>query len=379
MISGAAEDFVVIVGVLLHSPIPFWRATYGPYDFFGALAYDHLLAYASFIRRGAMNDREDATAQCCVECGKVEGGEDVSLKACKACKAVKYCGAACQKKHWPTHKIECKLRSAELRDEALFNDPPPKEDCPICFLPMPIKLVCCVSLPPATISSVPIYDFVGENKELANEQMEEYFTCCGKNICGGCIHSFRKSGNDGKCPFCNADRYKTDKEHVEEIMRRVEANDAASIYLLADSYRHGLNGLQQDHAKAIELYVRAADLGYSTAHNNLGGSYHEGGNLKKAKFHFEAAAMAGDEVARSNLGLIEAQSESGNIERAVKHWTIAASAGNYKAMYHLRKNFEGGFVSRVSIDSTLTAYNSSCAEMRSEARDAYIRTIFERI
>ena len=27
---------------------------------------------------------------------------------------------------------------------------------------------------------------------------------------------------------------------------------------------------------------------------------------------------------------------------------------------------------RESIDSTLTAYNNSCAEMRSEARDAYI-------
>ena len=37
-----------------------------------------------------------------------------------------------------------------LRDEALFKDPPVKEDCPICFLPMPKNLICCVSLPPAT-------------------------------------------------------------------------------------------------------------------------------------------------------------------------------------------------------------------------------------
>jgi TPR repeat protein len=32
-----------------------------------------------------------------------------------------------------------------------------------------------------------------------------------------------------------------------------------------------------------------------------------GGNLKKAKFHYEAAAMLGCEVARYNLGVMEAQ------------------------------------------------------------------------
>ena len=65
------------------------------------------------------------------------------------------------------------------------------------------------------------------------------------------------------------------------------------------------------------------------------------------------------------------------MERAVKHWNIAASAGNYKAMNTLIKFFEIGDVSRDVIDSTLTAYNSSCAEFRSEARDACIRAMLE--
>jgi TPR repeat protein len=323
-----------------------------------------------------MNNHEDATANCCAECGKVEG-DDVSLKTCKACKAVKYCGAACQKKHWSTHKIECKLRVAELRDEALFKDPPAKEDCPICFLPMPMKFISCVSLPPATIASVPIYDYAEANEELAKMGTEIYYPCCGKTICKGCAYSSYMSVND-KCPFCNSDRdSKTIEEQVEEIRRRVEANDAASIYVLANSYRHGFNGLQQDHAKAMELCARAADLGYSTAHNNLAAVYHEGGYLEKAKFHYEAAAMAGCEASRYNIGLIKAQ--SGNIEQAVKHWKIAASAGHYKAMFQLNICFEKGLVSRESIDSTLVAYNNSCAEMRSEDRDAYIRTIIETV
>jgi hypothetical protein len=57
----------------------------------------------------------------------------------------------------------------------------------------------------------------------------------------------------------------------------------------------------------------------------------------------------------------------------VKHWTIAASAGHYIAMHELRELFDQGVVSRESIESTLAAYNSSCAEMRSEARDAAIQ------
>ena len=72
------------------------------------------------------------------------------------------------------------------------------------------------------------------------------------------------------------------------------------------------------------------------------------------------------------------EGSSGNVERAIKHWKIAASAGHFHSMDHLRTEFEAGHVSRDAIDSTLTAYNSSCKEMRSEARDAFIRIMAER-
>jgi tetratricopeptide (TPR) repeat protein len=310
----------------------------------------------------------------------MEGG--VSLKICKPCMGVKYCNAICQRKHWPTHKKDCKRRVAELRDEALFKDPPPKEDCPICFLPMPNKLICCASLPPATLSSVPIYDFAVANEELANKQMETYCPCCGKSICRGCVHSFHMSEND-KCPFCNYDHLKSSQEEKdEEIMKRVEANDPNAICVLAYQYDKGLGAFQQNRAKAMELYTRAAALDNRMGNCNLGNIYEEGGDLKKAKLHYEVAAMAGHEQARNNLGVLEAQ--SGNMERAFKHWTIAASAGHYKAMHflsacsalHVTDPEKLQYV-RESIDSTLEAYNDSCTEMRSEARDACIRDILE--
>ena len=150
-------------------------------------------------------------------------------------------------------------------------------------------------------------------------------------------------------------------------MRRVKANDAASIYMLASSYYQGLHGLQRDEERAIELFTKSAELGYSKAHYNLGLLYHEWGNMKKAKFHLEAAAMAGNEGARYYLGNLEAK--SGNMERAMKHWTIAASAGDYFAMHNLLIALKKRDVSRESIDSTLIAYNNACAEMRSDAKD----------
>jgi TPR repeat protein len=308
----------------------------------------------------------------CADCGKEEVVGIVSLKACKSCMLVKYCNADCQKKHWAKHKKVCKRRAAEIRDEALFKDPPPKEDCPICFLPMPGKLICCISLPPATITSVSIADYVEANDGVANMVTEVYYECCGKSICKGCIYSFAKSGNLGKCPFCNSDRAdKTDEERVEELMRRVEANDAGAIFMLGNHYYHGIVGLQQDQERAMELWKQAAEFGSSKAHYELGDEYRQGGDVKKAKFHYETAAMAGHEEARCILGIMEGK--SGNIERAVKHFRIAASAGSHLAMDNLLEIFKQGLLPRDFIESTLTSYNNSCAEMRSESRDTAIR------
>jgi hypothetical protein len=339
------------VGVRIQS----WRAT--------------IVTHPKKTQLAMVQSLNDASVHCCAECGKEEGG--ASLKACKACMLVRYCNADCQRNHWPKHKKECKRRAAEIRDEALFKDPPPKEDCPICFLPMPEKMIACISLPPATITSVPITDFADANEELAKMETEVFYPCCGKCICRGCVNSFRKSGNIGKCPFCNADQMgKTDEEDFEELMMRVDANDAGALSILANHYHKGEGGLVQDPTKAMELWTQAAELGSIEAHSHLGTEYENGGDLKKAKFHYGAAAMAGHEVARYNLGCIEYH--SGNMERAVKHCTIAASAGYHKAMSALLGAFEQGFVCRETIDSTLTAYNNSCAEMRSEARDAAI-------
>ena len=61
---------------------------------------------------------------------------------------------------------------------------------------------------------------------------------------------------------------------IEEIMKRVEANDTGSMCLLAYLYFKGAMGEQQDRKKAMELYAKATDLGYSKAHILLGDIYY---------------------------------------------------------------------------------------------------------
>ena len=43
------------------------------------------------------------------------------MNTCNKCKMVKYCNAACKKKHRTKHKKKCERRVAELHDEQLYS------------------------------------------------------------------------------------------------------------------------------------------------------------------------------------------------------------------------------------------------------------------
>ena len=71
------------------------------------------------------------------------------------------------------------------------------------------------------------------------------------------------------------------------------------------------------------------------------------------------------------------EAQSGNMEQAFKYWTTAASAGSHQAIHTLLVLFNNSLLSRDTIDSCLTAYNNSYAEMRSEARENFIRAFIK--
>ena len=134
-----------------------------------------------------MSDEDISTF--CANCGKGEGAD---LKACTACKMVKYCNRDCQIAHRPQHKKECKKRATELYDEKLFKEPP-RDECPICMLPPPL------------------YD---DNQASTGEAFQ---SCCGKRICNGCIVAMAVTGgkNGELCAYCRMPYENSDEEEVE--------------------------------------------------------------------------------------------------------------------------------------------------------------------
>ena len=77
----------------------------------------------------------------------------------------------------------------------------------------------------------------------------------------------------------------------------------------------------------------------------------------------------------TTLELWRHRAQSGNMEQAFKYWTTAPSAGSHQAIHTLLVLFNNSLLSRDTIDSCLTAYNNSCAEMRSEGEN-FIRAFF---
>eukprot|EP00956_Cyclotella_meneghiniana_P005017 scaffold6199_cov27-Cyclotella_meneghiniana.AAC.2 len=200
----------------------------------------------------------------CAACGKADG----SLKACTACKLVKYCGVDCQVAHRPKHKKACRQKARELFDAKLFADPPRREDCPIC----------CVILPP--------------DEETA------YVPCCGKNICTGCVLFITRD----VCPYCNTPTPQSDEECNKMILERIERfNDAKAMNSLGCNYSMGENGCTVDQSKALELYRRASENGSAQGHSNLGNFYYNGiiveKDRKQAIHHWQIAAMMGNCIA----------------------------------------------------------------------------------
>ena len=195
-----------------------------------------------------MYETRSDTITLCANCGKVEESAG-DLKACTACKLVKYCNRDCQIAHRPQHKKACKKRAAELHDEKLFKDHPPREDCPICMLPLPI-----------------------------DAEKYSFSSCCGTTICAGCIHAMvkeelrkgKKKEELGMCAFCRSPHFSSEEENIKRMMNLMDKGNSTAFYVHAGCYAEGIKGMPQDWAKANELLLKAGELGCAEAYSKLG-------------------------------------------------------------------------------------------------------------
>jgi len=277
----------------------------------------------------------------CASCGKEGNSND--MNTCNKCKSVKYCNAACKKKHRHKHKKACERRVAELYDEQLFKEVEP-EECPICMLTMPHETNTSVFMP-----------------------------CCGKSICCGCIYAMKMSEGKDLCPFCRMPPASSDEYvvHINSLKNLMDKGNGDAFNHLAGCYADGMMGLIQDYGKANKLYLKAGELGCAQAYYNLGNQYCFGRGAeidqKKAKHYYELAAIGGNVDARHNLGCLEGAAS--HDQRAYKHMIIAARAGYKSSLDRVKLGFMEGLIAKDEYANTLRAYQKRRKEMKSDERD----------
>jgi len=234
-------------------------------------------------------------------------------------------------------------------DDKLFQDPPPKEDCPVCMQPMPFS------------------------NGVAGVETG-YQACCGKLICRGCILAEKEEIQKGNlkpwCAFCRVPGHHSNEDLMRRFEKRMKLNDADAFYQLGCEYIVGNYGLPRDMNKALELCIRAAELGSSNAYSFLGRTYMIGEwvekDLERGIHHMSVAAIKGNETARFNLGVLEEQ--NGNMDRAMKHYMIAASAGSDVSLKEVGDGYKRGHVTKDDYARTLRAHKKTQDEMKSEQR-----------
>jgi len=294
----------------------------------------------------------DMAVSKCANCGK-----DGASNTCNKCKQVKYCNAACKKRHRHKHKKDCEehlrhaaelheeelRRAAELHDVELFKQPPPLlEDCPICFQRLP---------------------YVGTGRK--------YQSCCGKIICSGCIYAVEFI--DALCPFCRENMPSSFEEIIERAQKRVGADDAQAMSFLGGYYYDGSHGLPQDYARALELWHRSAELGCAESMSNIGRAYYFGNGVerdeKKAEHYYELGAMKGCPHARFALVALDGEKGDIDFDRALRHYMIAVEAGHKDSLEQIQHMYTGEHVTKDDYTKALQAYQNYLDEVKSGQRD----------
>lgn len=250
-------------------------------------------------------------------------------------------------------------KDATCSDPDLWKPHPPTEDCPVCFVPLPLAKLG-----------------------------QTYWYCCGKNICSACskehiramhIPNIMRAESElpeiqKTCPFCRLPmKRRNDPKIVGQLEERVLKGDAVAAFELAEQHLHGNLGLNKDENKALELYHCAADMGSAPANFWLGIAYAYGKHgvtldLKEAQMHAERAVKLNYPQARALLGYFEAGVNDGHV---VQHFVLGAAAGCKEMMDHLWTIFYEGDISKKDLEDTLRKYHRSCDNMNSEERERY--------
>ncbi|KAF7809333.1 F-box protein [Senna tora] len=100
-------------------------------------------------------------------------------------------------------------------------------------------------------------------------------------------------------------------------------------------FKHGLPTVRPNIDKALDSFIKAADLGSALAMVDAGLLYWQMGHKHKAVSFYHKAAQLGDPAGQCNLAISYLQAEPPNTREALKWLYKASSGGNVRAQYQL--------------------------------------------
>lgn len=259
----------------------------------------------------------------------------------------------CDKKVARTGSVAAKRKRSE--DPLINWTRPPREDCPICMLPMPLDIM-----------------------EVT------YSSCCGNSFCNGCLHDLiladvkegRSTVEESRarfCPFCRTECVAED-DILKYDMKLAKSGHRHAIYLVGGSHFDGEHGLTQNKAEGIKWWRRATEAGSPEAAHRLGCCSEEGDGVEqdndKALECYKKAAERGDVDAFVSIGSLLAQ--KGEIEEALLNYRKAALCGLSEPeslLSLLEKGYSDGYMTKEEYDFTLRENKKVRNEMKSESRE----------
>ena len=186
------------------------------------------------------------------------------------------------------------------------------------------------------------------------------------------------------CPLCRGPTPSGPTALAEEFVQieaRCQMNDHVALSVLGTIYETGGHGKTKDDLKALDCFIRAAELGSACACGYIGKLYFEGdGGLavhkERAALFRRIGALRGDIYSRNNIACSEYN--LGNHEIAIRHWKIAAETGMQESLDALKEIFNADgktpgkeFISKDEMDTVYRSGHEAQMEVKTEEREKH--------
>ena len=262
----------------------------------------------------------------------------------------------------------------ELEGVDVFSPLEEREDCPVCFAPLP----------------------------LARDDLD-FMACCGKTVCTACsflqsVHELKNMAtiddhdavmkilDNSPCAFCRSDRWQNFRDKCKKL---ADKGNAEAMVALSHEYLSGEH-VSKDELSGLGWCVRAAEAGDPTALVDIANVYCQSNiverNKDRAKKLAVVAAKKGCSKAHVLLAAIyfadfevDLCGVGGSQAKFLDHWKFAAAGGCRESMKNIEEYTRGKYGLRITeeeVDRVREEFEMAAKVEWTEEREEWRRDEF---